>query len=100
MSRRELLEALVWLTKWFGGRREKLYERLSFCESYVVENLMAELDQSTEGLTRVQLCGFTLIVEYNVAGVTIMSVEPPDLLTGNQLALFDIGTEEMLFRDS
>jgi len=87
--RRDVLEALVWLTRWLGGRRERLMDRISVHEAKIVDRLLVENEMTTDGEACVQLYGFSLTIVFGDEGVSILSIEPPEMINGHQMDLFD-----------
>jgi len=44
----EIFEALVWLARWFGGRRERLWKRILEYEARVTGSLFLTVERETQ----------------------------------------------------
>jgi hypothetical protein len=82
------IKSLLWLCRWYNGRSQRLEEvhqcHLATLTSLVLDELGGTPTQDVELL----LCGFNVCVSPGLAGLTLVSIAPPELFSGEQLALF------------
>ena len=83
------VKSLVWLYRWYNGRRERLHEAHQAHLANVSQLVLEELGGTPQGSKEVCLCGFTLIVSPSPDGLALESIAPPASLNGVQLLLFD-----------
>ena len=94
----EIFEALVWLARWFGGRRERLLQRILEYEARVVGSLFLDVEMEARGEVKVKFHGFTLGLLVGEEGITILSIEPPEPTNGDQLGLFGEDEKELVLK--
>lgn len=88
------IKSLVWLYRWYNGRRERLFETLQANLSAVMQLAIEQLGGMPQDSTEVVLSGFTLIVSPSPDGLALESITPPDFLDGEQLLLFDLDWDD------
>ena len=91
----EVVRALAWLSKWLGGRRDRLLERIQQYEAQVLQSIPDEAagDESAS----FQLYGFTLCIERQAGKPVIAAIEPPEIVKYDQVPLFqDEGSQKLL----
>ncbi|MEP0813633.1 MAG: hypothetical protein HRF49_03075 [bacterium] len=96
-KKEELLEALVWLAKWYGGRRERLLQRIVEYEARITGSLFLDLEEA-KGEVKVEFYGFTLELFVGEEGIEILSIEPPEPTNGDQLGLFVEDEKELVLK--
>ena len=94
----EIFEALVWLARWFGGRRERLLQRILEYEARVVGSLFLDVERETKGEVKVEFHGFTLELLVGEEGIKILSVKPAEPINGDQLGLFEEDESELVLK--
>ena len=88
------VKSLVWLYRWYNGRRERLHETHQAHLATVSQLILEQLGGTPHGSTEVCLCGFTLIVSPSPDGLALESITPPTFLNGVQLLLFDADSDD------
>ena len=83
------IKSLIWLCRWYNGRRERLFEIHQSHLSAVIQLMIEELGGTPQDSTKIILCGFTLIFSPSPDGLALESITPPSFLDGEQLMLFD-----------
>jgi hypothetical protein len=82
------IRSLIWLCRWHNGRAQRLHEvhqnHLAMLQSLVLDELGGTPQQDVE----LMLCGFSVRVSPGLDGLTLVSIAPPELFDGEQLALF------------
>ena len=83
------IKSLIWLTRWYNGRASRIEEihqsHLANLQQLVVQEVGG---YSTDEIA-VDLCGFSIVVNFSPHGLEVISITPPQLLNGEQLDLFD-----------
>ena len=85
------IRSLFWLYRWYNGRSDRLDEihdeHLSTLSQLIRNEIGGDLLQGEQS---VSLCDFDVRFLFNPStGLEIISIEPPDLLDGLQLDLFE-----------
>ena len=87
------IKSLIWLCRWYNGRRERLFEIHQSHLSAVIQLMIEELGGTPQDSTKIILCGFTLIFSPSPDGLALESITPPSFLDGEPLGQKQFGQD-------
>lgn len=84
------LHSLVWLSRWYGGREERLAKLHEHHLHNIVRLALAECADGSQmrDEVSVEIAGFSVSLSLSSSQVSIVSITPPAVLNGQQLDLF------------
>lgn len=88
------IKSLIWLTRWYNGRSQRLSDLHQTHLATVFQMVMDELGGTSRENAELELYGFKLVVSTSPDGLVVKSISPPTFLNGLQLMLFDTDFED------
>ena len=82
------VKSLIWLCRWYNGRSQRLEEIHQSHLAALTCLVLDELGGTPTETVELMLCGFSVRIRPETTGLELLSIAAPDLLNGEQLALF------------
>ena len=82
------VKSLIWLCRWYNGRRQRLEQLHNEHLGNLTDLIIDELSGVPHEPAKLTLCGFSLQIAPAIAGLELVSISAPDLMSGEQLQLF------------
>lgn len=79
------LRSLIWLSRWYNGRAERLDEIHEGHLGNLFKLILEEVDETPDDDFSISINGFVICLS---SSMEILSITPPKLFQGEQLELF------------